>query len=25
VAVPGMATFGYFTDPSGTAMGLMGG
>jgi predicted enzyme related to lactoylglutathione lyase len=23
--VPGMATFGYFTDPSGTAMGLMGG
>lgn len=25
VAVPGMATFGYFTDPSGTPMGLMGG
>lgn len=25
VAVPGMATFGYFTDPSGTPVGLMGG
>jgi predicted enzyme related to lactoylglutathione lyase len=25
MAVPGMATFGYFTDPSGTAMGLLGG
>ena len=24
VAIPGMGTFGYFTDPSGTAMGLMG-
>jgi predicted enzyme related to lactoylglutathione lyase len=24
MAMPGMATFGYFTDPSGTAMGLMG-
>lgn len=23
--VPGMATFGYFTDPSGTPMGMMGG
>lgn len=23
--VPGMATFGYFTDPSGTPMGVMGG
>jgi len=22
--VPGLATFGYFTDPSGTAMGLIG-
>jgi hypothetical protein len=22
--VPGMATFGYFTDPSGTTMGLLG-
>ncbi len=22
--LPGMTTFGYFTDPSGTAMGLMG-
>ncbi|MCC6929281.1 MAG: VOC family protein [Gemmatimonadaceae bacterium] len=25
MAIPGMATFGYFTDPSGTAMGLIGG
>ncbi|MCE2902474.1 MAG: hypothetical protein ACK6DP_18675 [Gemmatimonas sp.] len=25
MAVPGMATFGYFTDPSGTAMRLLGG
>jgi predicted enzyme related to lactoylglutathione lyase len=25
MAMPGMATFGYFTDPSGTAMGLIGG
>ena len=25
MAVPGMATFGYFTDPSGTVMGLIGG
>lgn len=24
MAVPGMCTFGYFRDPSGTAMGLMG-
>lgn len=24
VAVPGMGTFGYFNDPSGTAMGLIG-
>jgi predicted enzyme related to lactoylglutathione lyase len=24
MALPGMATFGYFTDPSGTAMGLIG-
>lgn len=24
MAVPGLTTFGYFTDPSGTAMGLMG-
>lgn len=24
MAVPGMATFGYFVDPSGTAMGLLG-
>jgi predicted enzyme related to lactoylglutathione lyase len=24
MAMPGMATFGYFTDPSGTAMGLLG-
>jgi len=23
--VPGMATFGYFTDPSGTPIGVMGG
>lgn len=23
MGVPGMATFGYFTDPSGTAMGLL--
>jgi predicted enzyme related to lactoylglutathione lyase len=22
--IPGMATFGYFTDPSGTNMGLIG-
>ena len=25
MAMPGMATFGYFTDASGTAMGLIGG
>ena len=25
MAMPGMATFGYFTDPSGTTMGLIGG
>lgn len=25
MAVPGLVTFGYFSDPSGTAMGLMGG
>jgi uncharacterized protein len=25
MALPGMATFGYFSDPSGTAMGLIGG
>jgi uncharacterized protein len=25
MAMPGMATFGYFTDPSGTGMGLIGG
>jgi predicted enzyme related to lactoylglutathione lyase len=25
MAVPGMATFGYFTDPSGTLMGIIGG
>lgn len=24
MTMPGMATFGYFTDPSGTAMGLLG-
>ena len=24
MAMPGMATFGYFTDPSGVAMGLIG-
>jgi predicted enzyme related to lactoylglutathione lyase len=24
MAMPGMATFGYFTDPSGTTMGLIG-
>lgn len=24
MAMPGMATFGYFTDPSGTGMGLIG-
>jgi hypothetical protein len=24
MAVPGFATFGYFTDPSGTVMGLIG-
>jgi predicted enzyme related to lactoylglutathione lyase len=24
MAAPGMGTFGYFSDPSGTAMGLMG-
>lgn len=24
MSAPGMATFGYFTDPSGTIMGLMG-
>jgi predicted enzyme related to lactoylglutathione lyase len=24
MAMPGMATFGYFTDPSGTTMGLLG-
>jgi predicted enzyme related to lactoylglutathione lyase len=24
MAMPGMGTFGYFTDPSGTAMGLIG-
>jgi predicted enzyme related to lactoylglutathione lyase len=24
MAMPGMATFGYFTDPSGTALGLIG-
>lgn len=24
MAMPGMATFGYFTDPSGTRMGLLG-
>jgi predicted enzyme related to lactoylglutathione lyase len=25
MAMPGMATFGYFTDPSGTVVGLIGG
>jgi predicted enzyme related to lactoylglutathione lyase len=25
MAMPGMATFGYFSDPSGTMMGLIGG
>jgi uncharacterized protein len=25
MGMPGMATFGYFTDPSGTNMGLIGG
>ena len=25
MAIPGFATFGYFTDPSGTMMGLIGG
>lgn len=25
MAMPGMATFGYFKDPSGTSMGLIGG
>lgn len=25
MAVPGLTTFGYFSDPSGTAVGLMGG
>jgi len=24
MSMPGVATFGYFSDPSGTAMGLMG-
>jgi predicted enzyme related to lactoylglutathione lyase len=24
MAIPGLGTFGYFTDPSGTAMGLIG-
>jgi predicted enzyme related to lactoylglutathione lyase len=24
MGLPGMATFGYFADPSGTHMGLMG-
>lgn len=24
MAIPGLATFGYFTDPSGTTMGLIG-
>jgi predicted enzyme related to lactoylglutathione lyase len=25
MAVPGLATFGYFSDPSGTSMGVIGG